>query len=58
MKAKHKKYLDSGMTNLLVLLLFVYAFIACVACYKVLSDDIDFGVVANNQTEAVWRVSD
>lgn len=58
MKSKQKTYFDKGMTNILVLLCCVYAFVVCYCCYIVLNEHTDFGVESIAQSEQVWRVSE
>ena len=55
---KNKRYLNTGMANLLILLCCMYALFVCYSCSVILSDDVDFGVLANTKNEDVWRVSE
>lgn len=58
MKSKENQKFDRGMTNILLLVCVLYAFAVCYCCFKVLSEHKDFGVVAKNKGDVVWRVSE
>jgi len=58
MKSRDLKYLNAGQANLLLLLCCLYAFLICYLCSVLLQGDMEFGILANTNNEAIWRVSE